>query len=51
MALVGYGEENGVDYWILRNSLGYEWGDSGYIYIRMGFCGVEAHVYAPVFSK
>jgi len=36
VALVGYGNTNGLDYYILRNSWGLEWGDQGYMYIGKG---------------
>ncbi|EER02713.1 cathepsin L, putative [Perkinsus marinus ATCC 50983] len=36
---VGYGTENGSDYFIIRNSWGSSWGQAGYFYLKRGVSG------------
>ena len=51
--LVGYGSEEGQDYWIIKNSFGTKWGEGGYMKIARNLdndCGIKSLPIYPVFT-
>ncbi|KAF7274740.1 hypothetical protein GWI33_012588 [Rhynchophorus ferrugineus] len=47
--VVGYGRENGQEYWILKNSWAVNWGENGYFRLGMGnnLCSVATQACYP----
>lgn len=48
---VGYGSEDGQEYYLVKNSWGSSWGENGYIKIGIvdgeGICGIQMQSYYP----
>jgi len=50
VTLVGYGEENGVKFWKIKNSWGTDWGEGGFGRILRGanYCGIAQEYAMPI---
>ena len=53
---VGYGNEDGLEYLLIRNSWGADWGEQGYIRIAImedgpGICGILTDSSLPTAAK
>uniref|UniRef100_A0A914D861 Peptidase C1A papain C-terminal domain-containing protein n=1 Tax=Acrobeloides nanus TaxID=290746 RepID=A0A914D861_9BILA len=53
MAIIGYGELDGVPYWLIKNSYGTDYGIDGYLRMKRGVnsCGLADHAYTAIIKN
>ena len=44
--VLGYGTQDGMNYWLCANSWGKSWGENGFFKIKMGNCGINNEMIA-----
>ena len=48
--MLGWGNQNGTNYWIVANSWGTTWGQEGVFWIEFGQCGIDTEAMAGKYS-
>ena len=48
---IGWGTQNGIPYWLIKNSWGKSFGDGGYIRVKRGTCGIASRCAAAAAEK
>ena len=46
--ILGWGSQDGMDYWLCGNSWGTKWGEAGYFKIAVGECQIDESVWACI---